>query len=35
MKKWVEDTQKNFEEKTTYQVGYEPPASTDATPTTR
>jgi parvulin-like peptidyl-prolyl isomerase len=35
MKKWVEETQKNFEEKTTYQVGYEPPASTDATPTTR
>jgi parvulin-like peptidyl-prolyl isomerase len=35
MKKWVEDTQKNFEEKTTYQVGYEPPASTEATPTTR
>ena len=28
MKTWVEDTQKNFEEKTTYQVGYEPPAST-------
>ena len=35
MKKWVEETQKNFEEKTTYQVGYEPPASTNATPTTR
>jgi foldase protein PrsA len=35
MKKWVEDTQKNFEEKTTYQVGYEPPASTDATSTTK
>jgi parvulin-like peptidyl-prolyl isomerase len=35
MKNWVEDTQKNFEEKTTYQVGYEPPASTDATATTR
>jgi parvulin-like peptidyl-prolyl isomerase len=35
MKDWVDETQKNFEEKTTYQVGYEPPASTDATPTTR
>jgi parvulin-like peptidyl-prolyl isomerase len=35
MKEWVEDTQKNFEEKTTYQVGYEPPASTDATSTTK
>jgi parvulin-like peptidyl-prolyl isomerase len=34
MKDWVEETQKNFEENTTYQVGYEPPASTDATPTT-
>jgi parvulin-like peptidyl-prolyl isomerase len=37
MKEWVEETQKNFEEKTTYQVGYEPPATTNAnaTPTTR
>jgi parvulin-like peptidyl-prolyl isomerase len=35
MKEWVEETQKNFEEKTTYQVGYEPPASTNATSTTR
>jgi parvulin-like peptidyl-prolyl isomerase len=35
MKEWVEKTQKDFEEKTTYQVGYEPPASTTATPTTR
>jgi parvulin-like peptidyl-prolyl isomerase len=35
MKDWVADTQKNFEKKTTYQVGYEPPASTNATPTTR
>jgi len=35
MKDWVEETQKNFEEKTTYQVGYEPPATTNATPTTR
>jgi peptidyl-prolyl cis-trans isomerase C len=34
MKDWVDETQKNFEEKTTYQVGYEPPASTDATATT-
>jgi peptidyl-prolyl cis-trans isomerase C len=34
MKDWVEETQKSFEEKTTYQVGYEPPASTTATPTT-
>jgi parvulin-like peptidyl-prolyl isomerase len=35
MKKWVEDTQKTFQEKTTYQVGYEPPASTNATATTK
>ena len=35
MKDWVSETQKSFEEKTTYQVGYEPPASTNATPTTR
>jgi parvulin-like peptidyl-prolyl isomerase len=35
MKTWVEETQKNFDKKTTYQVGYEPPASTTATPTTR
>jgi parvulin-like peptidyl-prolyl isomerase len=35
MKSWVQDTQKSFEEKTTYQVGYEPPASTDATATIR
>jgi parvulin-like peptidyl-prolyl isomerase len=35
MKGWVEETQKNFEEKTTYQVGYEPPASTNATSTTK
>jgi len=35
MKDWVEETQKSFEKKTTYQVGYEPPASTNATPTTR
>ena len=35
MKEWVDETQKSFEKKTTYQVGYEPPASTNATPTTR
>jgi parvulin-like peptidyl-prolyl isomerase len=35
MKAWVEETQKNFEDKTTYQVGYEPPVSTNATSTTR
>jgi parvulin-like peptidyl-prolyl isomerase len=28
MKAWVADTQKGFEKKTTYQVGYEPPATT-------
>ena len=35
MKDWVAKAQKDFEKKTTYQVGYEPPASTTATPTTR
>ena len=35
MKDWVDETRKSFEEETTYQVGYEPPASTNATPTTR
>jgi peptidyl-prolyl cis-trans isomerase C len=36
MKDWVADTQTSFEEKTTYQVGYEPPATTTgATPTSR
>ena len=35
MKDWVAEAQKAFEKKTTYQVGYEPPASTTATPTTR
>ena len=35
MKDWVEQTQKSFEKNTTYQVGYEPPASTTATPTTK
>jgi len=34
MRKWVDDTSKSFENKTTYQVGYEPPASTTTTPTT-
>lgn len=36
MKKWVDDTSKGFEKKTTYQVGYAPPATTTgATPTTK
>jgi parvulin-like peptidyl-prolyl isomerase len=35
MKDWVAETQKGFEKNTTYQVGYEPPASTNATPTTK
>jgi parvulin-like peptidyl-prolyl isomerase len=35
MKDWVAEAQKSFEDKTTYQVGYEPPTSTNATPTTR
>jgi parvulin-like peptidyl-prolyl isomerase len=35
MKDWVAETQKSFEKNTTYQVGYEPPASTNATPTTK
>ena len=35
MKDWVAEAQKSLEKKTTYQVGYEPPASTNATPTTR
>lgn len=34
MKDWVAETEKSFEEKTTYQVGYEPPTSTNAAPTT-
>jgi len=34
MRKWVDDTSKDFESKTTYQVGYAPPATTTgATPT--
>jgi foldase protein PrsA len=28
MRKWVDDTSKSFKSKTTYQVGYEPPATT-------
>ena len=34
MRKWVDDTSQSFEEKTTYQVGYAPPAetTTGATP---
>jgi parvulin-like peptidyl-prolyl isomerase len=36
MKKWVDDTSKDFEKKTTYQVGYAPAATTTgATPTTK
>ncbi len=37
MRKWVDDTSKDFEKKTTYQVGYAPPAetTTGATPTTK
>jgi foldase protein PrsA len=34
MRKWVDDTSKDFESKTTYQVGYEPPATTSAVTTT-
>jgi foldase protein PrsA len=36
MKKWVADTSSDFEDETTYQVGYAPPAdtTTGATPTT-
>ena len=33
MSKWVSDTQKGFESKTSYQVGYAPPATTGATTT--
>ena len=32
MKKWVDDTSKSFAKKTTYQVGYAPPATTASTP---
>jgi parvulin-like peptidyl-prolyl isomerase len=34
MRKWVDDTAKDFESKTTYQVGYEPPATTTGALTT-
>jgi parvulin-like peptidyl-prolyl isomerase len=34
MRKWVDDTQKDFESKTTYQVGYEPPKSQSSTTAT-
>jgi peptidyl-prolyl cis-trans isomerase C len=34
MRKWVDDTSEDFESKTTYQVGYAPPATTTTTPTT-
>ena len=34
MRKWVDETTKDFESKTTYQVGYAPPAATDTTSTT-
>ena len=33
MRTWVDKTTKDFESKTTYQVGYEPPANTGATTT--
>jgi len=37
MKKWVDDTSTDFAKKTTYQVGYAPPATTSSgsTPTTK
>ena len=31
MTKWVEDTKKEFEDKTEYQVGYAPPAPVSTT----
>jgi foldase protein PrsA len=33
MRKWVDDTSKDFKSKTTFQVGYEPPATTNAATT--
>jgi parvulin-like peptidyl-prolyl isomerase len=33
MKKWVDDTSSDFAKKTTYQVGYAPPATTSSGPT--
>jgi foldase protein PrsA len=34
MRKWVDDTAKDFESKTNYQVGYEPPSTTTGAVTT-
>jgi parvulin-like peptidyl-prolyl isomerase len=34
MRKWVDETSKSFQSKTSYQVGYEPPATTSAVTTT-
>jgi foldase protein PrsA len=34
MRSWVDKTSKDFESKTSYQVGYEPPATTNAATTT-
>ena len=34
MRKWVDDTTKDFKSKTSYQVGYEPPATTTGAATT-
>jgi foldase protein PrsA len=34
MRSWVDETSKDFESKTSYQVGYEPPATTNASTTT-
>jgi foldase protein PrsA len=33
MRKWVDDTQKSFKSKTSFQVGYEPPTTTNAATT--
>jgi foldase protein PrsA len=33
MRKWVDETSKDFKSKTTYQVGYEPPTTTNAATT--
>jgi hypothetical protein len=34
MRKWVDDTAKDFQKKTNYQVGYAPPATTTAATST-
>jgi len=34
MKTWVDQTTKDFESKTTYQVGYEPPKAQSGTTST-